>query len=559
MTAQLFRVANDTHVPVANNSQHGTQEAAVVFLLWPSMSRPPHSFDTVVKPRPHKSSLLYSIPTHLAYNSIDSYNSSTAQSLLQSMAESLEQEADGLYLDDDDDDTSLDHKTTARQSFIHLLKGYVGPGCLSLPWAFSQLGVVGGTLACFTMAYWSSYNCWTVVELKRHMPSSATTYPAVAGWLYGRRMHHFTSLCIVVQQLAICTVFLSFIGTNLEAVLKSTLGWSMGHVGVLTLALPAVMALSFLPNLKALAPVTAAGTAFLLLGLALLAVVIVVEWPHRPVSDDTPLDWQQVPLAFCAILYSYEGICLILPVESSMQYPRQFFGVFSAAMASSAGIFATVAVASVLAFGHVTDGSITAFLLEKYADNAGIQGWLLAANAAVSLSVLVTYPLQLFPCLELLGPLFADDTAADFTTLPEEEDEDVEMRNGLTAPTDASLSSSSSSPHVSPAPTIVSTTSAPVTYDSPRMRVILVLTTYVIAAVVPNVQALISLAGALAGSSTALLIPPVLELAYWRQNNVGGWKVSRCFLLIAGGLLFLGIGTFASLADIARAYGRPAR
>ena len=50
--------------------------------------------------------------------------------------------------------------------------------------------------------------------------------------------------------------------------------------------------------------------------------------------------------------------------------------------------------------------------------------------------------------------------------------------------------------------------------DSPQLRALLVLMTYVIAVVVPNVQALISLAGALAGSSTALLIPPLLELAW---------------------------------------------
>jgi hypothetical protein len=30
------------------------------------------------------------------------------------------------------------HKTTEAQSFLHLLQGYVGPGCLSLPWAVSQ-------------------------------------------------------------------------------------------------------------------------------------------------------------------------------------------------------------------------------------------------------------------------------------------------------------------------------------------------------------------------------------------------------------------------------------
>jgi proton-coupled amino acid transporter len=40
--------------------------------------------------------------------------------------------------------------------------------------------------------------------------------------------------------------------------------------------------------------------------------------------------------------------------------------------------------------------------------------------------------------------------------------------------------------------------------------------------VVPNVESLVSLAGAVAGSSTALLIPPILELAWIRHLEKDG-------------------------------------
>ena len=43
------------------------------------------------------------------------------------------------------------HRTTWMQSFLHLLKGYIGPGCLSLPWAVSQLGIASGAMACFDL------------------------------------------------------------------------------------------------------------------------------------------------------------------------------------------------------------------------------------------------------------------------------------------------------------------------------------------------------------------------------------------------------------------------
>ena len=55
----------------------------------------------------------------------------------------------------DSDMSIAEDKTTESQTFIHLLKGYIGPGCLSLPWAVSQVGFVGGTIAIAIMSFWS--------------------------------------------------------------------------------------------------------------------------------------------------------------------------------------------------------------------------------------------------------------------------------------------------------------------------------------------------------------------------------------------------------------------
>jgi hypothetical protein len=57
-----------------------------------------------------------------------------------------------------DDDDFNEHKTTFWQTYIHLLKGYIGCGVLSLPWAVSQLGVPLGCVVIIALAYWSSYS-----------------------------------------------------------------------------------------------------------------------------------------------------------------------------------------------------------------------------------------------------------------------------------------------------------------------------------------------------------------------------------------------------------------
>jgi proton-coupled amino acid transporter len=463
-----------------------------------------------------------------------------------------------MYVEQEEEDENAG-RTTSFQSFVALIKGYIGPGCLSLPWAVSQLGLGPGVAACFLMAYWSSYNCWTVVTLKRQVATDDATYADVAGCLCGVRAKRLTSALICVQQLAICTVFLSFVGANLEAVLESCFEVELSHISVITMALPAVMALSFLPNLKALAPVMILGTALLLMGLTFLSVVVVIEWPNRPM-DLPQTEWRNVPLALCAILYSYEGICLILPVEGAMKEKRRFFKIFATAMTFVATIFALVASLSVTAFGNVTSGSITAFLLEHYKNDANIKGWLLAANAAVSLSVLVTYPLQLFPCIELIAHSaslrtnFQTVTTSDDPTPTDDQDESsaaVELDQTFSA--------------ISPSPS----QEEPVEYITfPWTRVGLVLLTYFVAILVPNVQCLISLAGALAGSSVALLLPPILVLARQRQEaleqadteneevyQISSYKTKvRSYVLLGFGVIFTLIGTVASIADIVRVY-----
>ena len=87
----------------------------------------------------------------------------------------------------------------------------------------------------------------------------------------------------------------------------------------------------------------------------------------------------------------------------------------------------------------------------------------------------------------------------------------------------------------------------------------LVLVTYILAIAVPNVESLISLAGALAGSSVALLVPPLMHICYHHQNHQPQHRpfagaVIMSYLLVVAGFVFLVIGTKASVMDIVESY-----
>ena len=549
-------------------------------------------------------------------------------------------------------------RTTDFETILHLFKGYLGAGCLSLPFAVSQLGIVGGIVSIFALSYWTSANCYTVVNIKRHMEkttltpprqhhddnnnnndevlsetsSSNITYPEIGNWGYGSTFEGYVSACIITLQLAVCTVYVSFIGENLLAVAHFVGLQRVNHTTVVVAVLPFILGLAYLPNLKILAPVMAAGTILLMVTLATLGIIVSDEWSSRP-EEMPEFKLPRAPLALCMILYSYEGINLILPVHAAMKNPSHFDFVFWFSMALVALCLAGVAVVSVLTFGDVTNGSLTAFLLDAYqtSDNSqNVTEWIMFANTAVSLSVLLTYPLTMYPAIELMGPIVQrnvhlsrffgkldndvgdsyddlfDDPVAAFEPLPalpehdallEEEPPVEQHKYGVL---DASANDVPEVNATENKPGVVLQKSSAIGLgklqftlpgDSLRLRTSLVLLTFLIAVSVPNVQALISLVGALAGSSAALLIPPVLELAWVehlehledgikppvgetppppspyllrklkRKRKRAWWDAGQywktkvwCYVSFILGVVFLAIGTGFSVMDIVNIY-----
>ena len=442
-----------------------------------------------------------------------------------------------------------EHKTTATEAVIHVLKGNIGPGCLSLPWAFSQLGLWWGIVSCIILCYWCTYCSWMTVVIKRHYPESIHTYPDVGTWAYGPAFGRFVRLCVSLQQTAICTVYISFAGANLLAAWNGLnhLSPTVQHVIAMTMALPLVMALSSLASLRTMAPFSALGGLTLATGIALIGIIVVQDWSSRPMPPPS-FAWHNAPQAVSAVLFSYEGISLVMPIETSMAKPQQFRDVFWGSKVVVCSTFILVAGTCILAFGHVANGSITAFLLSNYSGHGTRYYLLTAANTVTGLSVLLTYPLQMFPALQLVGPYFAKNDNGN-----EEEDvEDVALvgtdngdTNGQNGTTTGD--SGTSSPQEQQQGTGIPG-------DTPWLRLGYVLTTYLVAVLVPNVQLLISLVGALAGSSTALLIPPLVEYEFRRRHHGSLLSKSRCLLVFGLGVCFMVVGTTTTVISIVQAY-----
>ena len=339
------------------------------------------------------------------------------------------------------------------------------------------------------------------------------------------------SICLL--QLAVCTVFVSFIGENSRSFFAAYAPeWkllSTSEAFNIALAAPAIGGLVLIPNMKSLGPVSEIAIVLLLAAFAVLGVVSVENYPTRP-SSLPSTNWGQVPIAICAILYSFEGICIVMPLEASMKQRKKFDDVFSAAYLVVTVVYCCVGSLFVWVFGSVESGSITAFLM-NHEDRYEGDSLVALANFLVCASVVGTYPLIMFPCIELRCQSLERSSSNNNTTegIPststvEEEEDDDDFWLAAYGP-----------------------------YDTPALRLGLVASTFFAALVIPNVRQLIGLAGAIAGAMTALVLPPLLELHFARQYHKGSWSVHRCKILILVGSLLGAVGSIAAISDIMNA------
>ena len=236
--------------------------------------------------------------------------------------------------------------------------------------------------------------------------------------------------------------------------------------------------------------------------------------------------------------------------------PEKFSYIFTLAMVCVCFTFAAFATFCVLAFGEIDDGSITAYLMSHLGDYS----WefsILAANVFVSLCVLFTYPLQIFPAIELLTKLrvITEDSVVSYRKTEDMEhissvavsDEDF-----LAKRVDDNISYGTCPNKDFDCDMGFSDRCQGWNSNSNLLRVILVLFTFTLALSVPNVQELISLAGALSGSSVALIIPPLIELHFIYKDGKSTFSSDavKCFILLSIGIMYGLIGTTVAVLEI---------
>lgn len=290
-----------------------------------------------------------------------------------------------------------EHKATVLnsnwQTFFLLVKGNIGPGCLALPYSFSMLGTHGSLPFLFVIAVLCIGNMWLLVECKQKV-ADAKTYGELGLYAFGRGGELIIEIFLTLSQLSICCVYMSFISNGIAPLFGID-----QRIIILLLVVP-VATISQFRHMRDLAPLSIVASALLVCALSIIGYVCLHNLTVHGEPEEMPVfDSSKIILFLVSTVYAFEGIGIILPIEGSMRHPEKFTPILAVSMILVTFIYIAFGEVVIMAFGSVDDAGITKYLVTVGSVPANLAA---VISVLVSVAVLLSYPLQLYPALQVL-------------------------------------------------------------------------------------------------------------------------------------------------------------
>ncbi|THD27589.1 Proton-coupled amino acid transporter 1 [Fasciola hepatica] len=447
---------------------------------------------------------------------------------------SMESEDDGEnIMIQTQDPHSLGENLTEAPALMNFIKGNIGSGILSMPvvlryaglWTGFFMIIFSGMLATYLMHVLvrvaNSVRLRHALELSK-MDYTETVFNVFKYGPYKLRkpkgkIKHTVNLFLIITQIGFSCVYTLFITENTRFFLRSFLKDTPLNFYVVALIVCLLMVpMCLTSNLRILAHVSAAANVATLIGTVLIFAYLF--WSGLTPVSELPAftNVKGGLIAFGIVMYSFEGISLVLPIQSKLAHPEVYShpcGVLNSGMIIIVCMNALFAFFGYLRFGDKAEGSITLNIPEY-------PYWFAPIKPLFVLAIIVTYLLQFYI------------PASIFARLMEKlrfHREASDLRRYI---------------HIK------------------IMRVILVLFAYLMVITIPKLELMISLIGSLASSMLAFILPSVLEVVHlWPERGTIRWFWFGVFtkhmvIMVIGLVSFLG-GSVATLIQLIEAFGEP--
>ncbi|KAF4547693.1 Transmembrane amino acid transporter-like protein 5 [Elsinoe fawcettii] len=287
------------------------------------------------------------------------------------------------------------------KTFFTLLKAFIGTGIMFLPKAFNNGGILFSSIVLLSVAAISMLAFHLLLQCRTKYGGG---YGDLGKAIAGPRVRSLILTSITLSQLGFVCAGIVFVAQNLYSFSVAVSQTDSSPIPIRALiAIQAIVLipLSFIRNISKLGPAALLADAFILVGLTYIyqydISTIVRSGIHPSVRLFNP---DSFTLTIGSAIFTFEGIGLILPIQSSMKKPERFEPLLGVIMLIATTIFASVGILCYATFGEDTKIEI----ISNYPQTDKLVN---AVQFLYSIAVLVGNPVQLFPAIRILeGRIF---------------------------------------------------------------------------------------------------------------------------------------------------------
>lgn len=408
--------------------------------------------------------------------------------------------------------------TSDVSAFLNVLKSSLGSGILAMPYSFKNAGLMFGLLGTVIVGFICSHCTYILVkssqELSFQLKKSHLNYPetseATFEYALKGKLQNFTNfsrkltnMCILLPNYGVGVIYILLAAATVKQVFENHTDYELNIRWYILFIMIPLLPVGTIRRMKYIAPFSGIANLFLLIGIVLVLYFTTQDMP--PIGS-RPLiaEYNKIPLFFCTVIFSMEGIGVILPIENSMRHPKHFLGysgVFATAMYFVISISVVVGFTGYVKFGDDVQGSITLNLPNDILAET--------VKILVAIAILFTYGLQVIAAAQVIW-------------------------KGV-------------KPHIS---------EENETFGYYTMRVIMILGHITVAIIVPNLGPVISLIGAIGLTMLGLALPALIEtLTFWEGGlGFGRWMLWKNIGIGILAVFTLISGTVISTKEIIETY-----
>ncbi|KER00561.1 hypothetical protein AUEXF2481DRAFT_61259 [Aureobasidium subglaciale EXF-2481] len=378
--------------------------------LTASQARAPGAFRRQYMQRQHAFSSATMPVTRNFVEFLSLYGSFAGEDLNESDDEAVEDESDEEEAPATERRPLLGRRKSSRaaakgdagtvKSFFTLLKAFIGTGIMFLPKAFNNGGILFSSITLVSISAVSMLAFHLLLKCRNQYGGG---YGDLGKAIAGDKMRSLILASITISQIGFVCAGVVFVAENLHSFLSAVVKGDMpiSVRALIAMQLIVLVPLSFIRNISKLGPVAMLADVFIMIGLGYIyyfdIATIAKEGIHPTVQLFNP---DHFTLTIGSAIFTFEGIGLILPIQSSMKKPQNFEWLLAVIMLIITVIFTSVGALCYATFGDNTQIEI----ISNFPQDSKLVN---AVQFLYSMAVLFGNPVQLFPAMRIIeGKLF---------------------------------------------------------------------------------------------------------------------------------------------------------